>query len=519
MVMRGKIAVISVILLVLLVGIGISFATPTNRATEKLDKLVEYQQEGAFDYVVYPKPSYFYDNLVSLVSTEPEPIPVNSIEQFDVSFTFQSASAASEGLQVNVILENKGVWKKTVNLVDENSASIRSVSFPLDIRYFQDMADRINDEIGISSSSHDLTLQAVVSNGATLLDGTRVDFVQLLPIKMTDTLVSIGDSLTLTRGDTTGQFGYQVQLGENALYGPITITSPALPASPGDALGPEDIIFFNIIDGMEVTFSYRLLTSSPVSQANTEVKIEAIAANPAEWSKTFILIPPTPEEAEFAISFPLDIDQFNTVFDTIQEETDLFASYRDLTLVATVHTVAQTEQGQIDEIFTHSIKTDLRGGVMTWANDAEVSVPGSLDTTVLITEPASLWIFSVLGVRIFSAFIASVMLAVLVFYLWTYLRLRQDSAALVAERAREISQKYKSLIVEVNELPEMDAGETILPLESLEELVKVSQGLLKPVHHWYESDEHIYWVYDDSRRYAYHLENGRVPRGEKAPAD
>jgi hypothetical protein len=516
MVMRATIAIIAVILLGSLVGVGISFATPTNRDTVKTDKLVEYQHEGAFDYVVYPEHSYFYDNLLS---TEPQPIPANSIEQFNVSFAFQSASTASKGIQVNVILENKGVWKKTVNLVDENSASIRSVSFPLDIRFFQDMADKIDDEIGISSISHDLTLQAVVSNGATSLDGTRVDFVQLLPIQMTNMLIRIGDILTNTHGDTTGQFGYQVQLGENTLYGPITITSPALPASPGDALGPEDIIFFNIIDSMKMTFSYRLLTSSPVSKANTEVKIEAIAANPDKWSKTFVLIPPTLGKEEFAISFPLDVDQFVAVFDAIQEETDLFASSRDLTLVATVHTVAQTEQGQIDEIFTHSIKTDLRGGVMAWTNnDTGVSL-GSIDTAELITQPARLWIFSVLGVRIFSASIALVMLAVLGFYLWTYLRLRQDRAALVAERAKEISQKYKSLMVEVNDLPEMKAGETIVPLESLGDLIKVSQGLLKPVHHWYESNKHIYWVYDDSRRYAYHLENGKVPRREKAPAD
>ena len=78
---------------------------------------------------------------------------------------------------------------------------------------------------------------------------------------------------------------------------------------------------------------------------DTEVKIEAVAANPDKWSKTYTLLPATRQGAEFTVSVPLDLKQFAAVFDTIQQETGLAASNEELTVLATVHAVAQTAQG------------------------------------------------------------------------------------------------------------------------------------------------------------------------------
>jgi hypothetical protein len=75
------------------------------------------------------------------------------------------------------------------------------------------------------------------------------------------------------------------------------------------------------------------------------------------------------------------------------------------------------------------------------------------------------------------------------------------------------------MVVEVGNAPEERTGEAVLPVASMEDLMKVGQGLLKPVHHASEEGKHIYWVYDDTKRYEYRLANGSVPHQQPATPD
>jgi hypothetical protein len=378
-------------------------------------------------------------------------------------------------------------------------SGIANISFPLDLQHFQDMGDVIEEEIGGSGSSYDLTLQSVVSVG------TGLDYVQLLPIRMTKLYIKIGDGLTSVSSGGQGKFDYQVKLRENTLFGPVTLTPPAAPPkAPEIILGPADTIFTKFIDNMKVNYGYRLTSDRPLKQTQEEVIIEAILENPGRWSKTYTLVPPTQQNGDVSLTFPLNLQQFTDIFNTIRQETGVSASSQNLILQATVHTVAQTDQGTIDKTYVQSVKTDLGQGILTWTGDMKKSEPGSIEVTRVIVEPSRLWGRPVLEVRILSVSITAIMFVLLVFIL-AYLRRRPETALLVEKKAREIGQKYRAVIVELNERPETSGHETVLTVDSLEELIKVSQGLLKPVNHWADADEHVYWVYDESRRYEYRL--------------
>ena len=56
--------------------------------------------------------------------------------------------------------------------------------------------------------------------------------------------------------------------------------------------------------------------------------------------------------------------------------------------------------------------------------------------------------------------------------------------------------------MEVEALPPDKLG-TLIPIDSLGELVKVADALLKPVLHKAEQDIHIYYVIDGLTRYKY----------------
>jgi hypothetical protein len=77
-------------------------------------------------------------------------------------------------------------------------------------------------------------------------------------------------------------------------------------------------------------------------------------------------------------------------------------------------------------------------------------------------------------------------------------------------------RKYKEFIVDVKEWPELNSGQNVLTLDSIEYLVKVAQGLLKPVHHASENGTHIFWVNDDSTSYVFR--SGEEPYAKKETA-
>jgi len=487
------------LLIVSLFVAGRSFTTPTEISVKKPVVMLNYKQEGQFSYVVSARPASFYGDTPAPAPKDSPQIPAKFIENMDFTFRYRSDRVTNLSFEINAILESPGTWEKTVNLVPRAiGAGNLDISIPLSLQSFQDLADTIEKEIGVNFSSHQLTLQAIVSGGAVS------DFVQLLPIKMTKTFIKIGDSLTYTRGQEVGKFDYQVKLKENALFGAVTLIPPvAPPARPGRALGPGDTIFTRFIDSMTVSYSCKLSADKSVSQAINEVKIEAIAENPEKWSKGYTLAAATEQSGNLSLTFPLDLKQFGALFDTTQQETGVPASTQNLTLKATVHTLAQTGSGTIDKTFTQSIKTDLRAGILTWSGDMKKSEPGTIIAQQVVTEQAHFLGLPVLWVRIISFAIGLIALCSLLWYYLLNLRANSNKAVRADIQTRQISQKYKDLIVEIRELPETRPGDTVLLLDSFAELIKVAQGLLKPIIHKAGSDKDIYWVLDGATRYEY----------------
>jgi hypothetical protein len=76
----------------------------------------------------------------------------------------------------------------------------------------------------------------------------------------------------------------------------------------------------------------------------------------------------------------------------------------------------------------------------------------------------------------------------------------------VEEEALGAKKKHKGVIVDVGELPPTRAGEIIIPIGSVDELVRTADALLKPVLHQAEADKHTYCVIDGVIRYQYIIE-------------
>ncbi len=499
--MKTTVIVLAVLLLAAVGITGKAMTTPAERTIEKTQTLVKFEQQGSFDYRVTATPSFLQGGEAP-VEAEAVPIPLSYIESCTMTYDFTSGSGAGSSISVDAILENPNTWQKAVNLASR--AGTGSLSFPVELAYLQAIADAINKEIGVGTGSMKLTIRATVTNGINS-NGQPADFIQELPVELTRTVLKIGDELGMSRGDAAGTFGYQIQLKENLLYGPVTITPPGQQSGTTVTLGPEDTVFLKLVQSMEVDYNYRLTAEPQIQQLQSEVTIQAIAANPDVWSRSYDLVPAKTYDEEVKVSFPLDFDSFTGLYEKVQQETGVAASEQQLTLMATVHTTGRTDRGRIDETFTQGITTNLRAGVLKWEGDLKKAAPGAVESKQTVVEAVRVLGRPVLEIRIIGAFLTATLLILLGLYLWHNRRQQESASIQLARKAAEMERKYNSLFVQVNGLPVNRIGDTILPVESMEDLVKVGQGLLKPINHAWDKNIHLYWVYDDHKRYEYQL--------------
>jgi len=256
---------------------------------------------------------------------------------------------------------------------------------------------------------------------------------------------------------------------------------------------------------MEVTFSYSFESDRSVSQVAEEVEINAILVNPGVWSKTFVLVPLTKKRGNFTVTFPLDNEDFNhfiDVYKAIGKETGGSTPY-NLTIKADVHTTAQTNFGPIDEEFSQTLSTTLGSNILEWEGELVGSKPGAIETSRIIPNPDKFVGLSISEIRILSASVIGIIFILLVYLIVLKIWFKPEKLSRVEEEVLRARKKHKDVIVDIEELPEAEAREIVIQLSSLDELIKVADGLLKLVLHKAEAHKHTYCVIDGLTRYEY----------------
>lgn len=82
------------------------------------------------------------------------------------------------------------------------------------------------------------------------------------------------------------------------------------------------------------------------------------------------------------------------------------------------------------------------------------------------------------------------------------------------EELKRNRKKYKELISEVTDFPEVKVEESIIDASSLEALVNISNNSLKPILLKVEPEKHIYWVSDGQTRYCYVVKDEELEDSE-----
>lgn len=515
--------IVAIFLIASLFGVIKAFTLPTE-VGEKVTVL-NYEHRGEFDYVARVKAAYLYGD-ISLETSASLQVPQNPAstpkypieltDRFNMTFAYRllpdkPVKGISEQVEVKATLQKLGADAEEIILVPTtNQTGDFSASFSVN-------ASQI-------ASSTATTITAFVY--ATIrTDTTPIfeSFRQSLTIRPNGPLFEVDKSLTASQQasfgglnyEQTGSFDYSVLFKPTSPFGAITL-KPAIPPEPpppapsAKTLGPEEMIYSKLFDGMDVTFSYNFGADQTVSQITEVVEINAILENPGVWRKTFVLVPLTQKSGDFKVTFPLSTDNFSyfrDVFAAIQRETGAFVP-DNLTIKADVHTVAETDSGPIDEVFSQTLSTTLGADTLEWKEEMVKSQLGIIEATRLVPNPDKLVGLSVSQSRIVFLTFTVIFLALCIYSLWLYMRFRPERLSVTDERALRAKKKHKDVIVDVEELPEANAGEVVIQLSSLSELVKAADALLKPVLHKASLKKHTYCIMDGATRYQYLLTTG-----------
>jgi hypothetical protein len=523
--MKTSALVISFLLLIVsLLGVYKAYSLPTERSVAEEVTLVNYQHQGKFDFVAYLKPSYLYGPEPQAPLPPPPDVmkyPAAIINRFNLTFNYRflpdsPVTGTSEEAEVRAIVKNTGAnEEKEITLVPRTSeVGDFAITFPLDI------SDNVSDNnitLTDNISGSEIIITAYVYTTIETDAGPLFQsFAQSLPMQAQGPMIEVGGDLNYTSpghfGELNykqcGEFSYDVHLRPSSTFGPITLKSPAVispPPPPLKAISSGNAVMTKLVDTMNMSFFYHLASSQPIKKQEETVTIEAILENPQKWSKTIELVPLTDENGDFTVTFPLDLEYLSELFSNIQQETGVSISARNLTIRAEVHTLADTDFGKISADFTQNVNSNLGENILTWSDNLTKSAPGSIKTTQVVPRTEKYLGLPVSQIRMLLIIIPSIILVLfissLVWCFWS----RRGKLTATEKEAQQAQKKYKNIIVEIKELPEVKPGETVILMNSLDDLIRTAEGLLKPLLHKSEGQRHIYCVFDAQTRYEYHL--------------
>jgi len=507
-------ALAGALLVASVVGLGVAGAGPTG------ETLANYEHRGQFDYMVYLKPSILYGDVTLTEEEEGEEVPMvffrDIIRDVQLSFRYKFDSSqlladVSNQVVVSIIAENPGVWWKEMTQLEETHVGTEfTVSFPLNLSQLDKVVNDIEEDIGIISSTRNFIIRAVVHTtaetalGQTIEDEFSYELTAVLTAKKLELKGGLeGSKVGYVEGiryEGNGRFDYEVSLKPNKLYDTTVLKSEVIPGAeapaPVQTLGPGLLYFPKIIDKIAASFSYRFLCDSPISGQSQKVQVTAIVENPANWSRSLVLVPETNEVGNFTISFPIDIEYFAMVIDAIGQETGVRGSSHNIVIEADVRTVARTDMGTVDEVYTQTLSGKLEGNTITFDKELSGSKTGSISGTAVSGASGG-------GSR--APWIIGLVIALLAlgYFGWSQTQLGVTTVSAGEAEAARARKKYRQMMVDVEELPGVKPTEAVIPLNSLDDLVRIADDLVKPVLHREEEGRHTYCIIDSGVRYLY----------------
>jgi hypothetical protein len=436
------------------------------------------------------------------------------ISQGTGTYTYQFLSAnpvsdVQSSVQITALLTAPGLWSKELVLVPSQAMTGNKVTFPLDVNGLLAQAITISDGLGLGKDVNPTVyLTATVHTDATV--GTAAiqdDFVQTCQFTLNSTVLRWSPPLDLAvKGyqsgaayEQQGDFGYSFTLKSNPLTGAATAGSPAPVVRPVRKLPPATSYQSDKITNLDINFAYNLASEDAISGINHQVDATAVLSNPDGQQVVFPLITGQQFSGDLNVKLPIDVTLLYDVINKMENTTgNNFDATYNFVVQVNVHTTA-TAPGAMDDKISTVLPITITASSLSIGDATGNTKTGTISSTTM--EPNS-------GRSTLLMVALSLLALTVVMALWTGYRIWESrhGFSLIGEAwetTQETAAKHKDIFVNVAELPPPGENEKTIQIDSLAELVKLADALLKPVLHLKHDQTHVYCVIDGAVRYIY----------------
>lgn len=494
-----------------------AFSTPSE--VQQRWTLATYQQAGQFTYQAMAKPGSLYGRMAtaeglgdfSLKRTDKEQF-ASLVDEMEIEYSYVASGdfpldQVEEELSLSVVVSAPGIWQKEIPITSLAHFQGKgfSSSARLKISELLALIRGIERETGVASADHDLRLIALVRTRLGGASSTQDVFRHELLGEIRKGVLRWSDGTEASktvdvnglRITQTGRFRYSYRLLPNLLFAD---GSPR-PLPQGWPIYTQAVL------PLDISFGYALTSDQPIANPVHTFTISLQLENAGGWSKQLPLVMETRVAGpSFSTRFPLDLGRIQDLVDGVNREisynsTDGVA----LGLIAAVATSATLGGMPLSESFTHTVRGSLKGGLFTWNKEAKLasSMPGQLSQ--LRAAPNRPLGIQVEALRAASALSLSLAPLAVGYLAWLYRRQPSRRPSTTHRRDEKVRKKYSDIIAAVREVPPPSVTERLVPVGSLEDLVKVAMDSHHPVLQWGTDGRSTYLVIDGSTRYVYGL--------------
>ena len=270
-------------------------------------------------------------------------------------------------------------------------------------------------------------------------------------------------------------------------------------------LRPEEgTLYSRIIDRLNIVFSYGFESNKPIS-GSVDYFVSIVIRTPA-WEKvlettSLKTVPLDAASRGFKEQYIVVIDDYWNVVRAFDKEIGTNTNEFNITYQYFVNVKAQSGSDKINGKMAPSIDISVKPrsseGDIIALGRRDYTYPGSVEKreTVQIVSIFGIYRYQYRYLAIGGFIVASSAFA---FFIWSYVKMTPKKEKPITDLIRP----YKEVVAEAME-PIRRRGEIVITMNNLEDLVKVSDNLAKPILHTRNGKTHTFYLYDGPNRYEY----------------
>jgi hypothetical protein len=295
---------------------------------------------------------------------------------------------------------------------------------------------------------------------------------------------------------------------QQADYNYVASIKPSVLYENRTTLLPGETAYRSLIESVNISLTYNFTSNPSPNHVELTYGVSAVLEAEGQWTKEFVLTSEkTQNTPEIKETYELNLTEIEGLIKTIEKETDTRASTYYYKIVPKIHLNSSVNEVSIIEEYTPTFQIKLAPTILEFTGLTHTK-PGSIGNqqTYETTWTSAGLTTTVRNMRYFSYALALLFSGCLAFTVW---RIQKIPPPPFMET---IKKEYREKIIEAKEPLTSKVEKATIKVESVEDLVKVSEETFKPIIHEATTlkegklTRHIFYVLDADIKYEYTIE-------------